>query len=166
MVVHTRVESPVGPLVLAASDEGLHAIEFQPSRHPVARDGMWQEGDHPLLRAAATQLAEYFAGVRRAFDLSLAPRGTAFQQAVWRTLATIPYGETISYTELAARVGRPAAVRAVGAANGRNPLPIVLPCHRVIGANGSLTGFGGGLPAKRFLLELEGALPRESLFEA
>jgi methylated-DNA-[protein]-cysteine S-methyltransferase len=159
-----RVESPVGPLVLAASDEGLHAIEFQPSRHPVARDGTWQGGEHPLLRRAAAQLGEYFAGARRTFDLPLAPRGTSFQLAVWRALAAIPYGATISYTELASRVGRPAAVRAVGAANGRNPLPIVLPCHRVIGADGSLTGFGGGLPAKRFLLELEGALPRASLF--
>jgi methylated-DNA-[protein]-cysteine S-methyltransferase len=164
IVLHTRIDSPVGPLVLAASDEGLHAIEFQPSRHPVARDGDWREGDHPVLRQAATELGEYFAGGRRTFGLPLAPRGTDFQQAVWRTLATIPYGATVSYTELASRVGRPEAVRAVGAANGRNPLPIVLPCHRVIGANGSLTGFGGGLPMKRFLLDLEGALPRETLF--
>jgi methylated-DNA-[protein]-cysteine S-methyltransferase len=157
-ILFTQVDSPVGPLMLAASEEGLHAIEFQPSRHPVARDSTWQEADHPLLRTAATQLAEYFACARRTFDLPLAPRGTSFQLAVWRALAAIPYGATISYTELAARVGRPAAVRAVGAANGRNPLPIVLPCHRVIGAGGSLTGFGGGLPTKRFLLELEGAI--------
>jgi methylated-DNA-[protein]-cysteine S-methyltransferase len=163
-ILFSRIDTPVGPLVLAASAGGLHAIEFQPSRYPVARDGTWREGDHPILRQAATELGEYFAGRRRTFDLALAPRGTAFQQAVWRTLATIPYGETISYTELAARVGRPSAARAVGAANGRNPLPIVLPCHRVIGASGSLTGFGGGLPTKRFLLELEGALPRETLF--
>jgi methylated-DNA-[protein]-cysteine S-methyltransferase len=163
-IFFSRIDSPVGPLVLAASDEGLHGIEFQPSHHPVARDGDWREGDHPLLRQAATELGEYFTGARRIFDLPLAPHGTTFQQAVWRMLATIPYGATLSYTELASRVGRPAAVRAVGAANGRNPLPIVLPCHRVIGANGSLTGFGGGLPTKRFLLELEGALPRETLF--
>jgi methylated-DNA-[protein]-cysteine S-methyltransferase len=159
-----EVDSPVGPLVLVASGQGLLAIEFPRSRHPVPRDESWQEGGHPVLQCATEQLAEYFAGTRRIFDLPLAPRGTAFQQAVWRSLATIPYGETISYTQLASRVGRPAAVRAVGAANGRNPLPIVLPCHRVIGANGSLTGFGGGLPTKRFLLELEGALPRETLF--
>lgn len=163
-ILFVRIDSPVGPLVLAASDEGLHGIEFQPSRHHVARAEGWQEGDAPVLRRTQEQLAEYFAGVRRAFDLPLAPRGTPFQEAVWHALATIPYGETISYSQLAARVGRPAAVRAVGAANGRNPLPIVLPCHRVIGADGSLTGFGGGLPVKRFLLELEGALRRETLF--
>jgi methylated-DNA-[protein]-cysteine S-methyltransferase len=163
-VVFARIESPVGPLVLAAAGEWLHAIEFQPSRHPVPRDDGWQEGGHPLLERTERQLAEYFAGARRTFDLPLAPRGTEFQQAVWRALATIPYGETISYTQLAARVGRPAAIRAVGAANGRNPLPIVLPCHRVIGANGDLTGFGGGLPVKRFLLQLEGALPGDDLF--
>lgn len=163
-IVHTAVQSPVGPLLLAVSDEGLYAIEFQPSRHPVARAEAWREGDHPLLEQARAQLEEYFAGTRRGFDLPLAPHGTAFQRTVWRTLATIPYGETLSYAQLAARVGRPGAARAVGAANGRNPLPIVLPCHRVIGARGDLTGFGGGLPVKRFLLELEGALPRADLF--
>ena len=97
------------------------------------------------------------------FDLPLAPQGTAFQKDVWQALASIPYGETISYAQLAQRVGKPTAMRAVGAANGRNPLPIVLPCHRVIGADGSLTGFGGGLPTKQFLLELEGALPQGDL---
>src|SRR3546814_636105 len=119
---------------------------------------------HPLLRQARQQLDEYFAGDRVTFDLPLAPRGTAFQCGVWQMLASIPYGDTISYAQLATRVGKPSATRAVGAANGRNPLPIVLPCHRVIGADGSLTGFGGGLPTKRFLLQLEGALPRDDLF--
>jgi methylated-DNA-[protein]-cysteine S-methyltransferase len=157
-----RIDSPVGTLTLAASDAGLHAIEFPGNRHPVRRDRDWREGDHPLLQRAQAQLDEYFAGTRHDFDLPLAPRGTPFQQEVWFALASIPYGETASYAQLAARVDRPAATRAVGAANGRNPLPIVLPCHRVIGADGSLTGFGGGLPTKRFLLELEGALPRES----
>ncbi len=104
-------------------------------------------------------------GSARAFELPLAPRGTPFQREVWFALATIPYGQTASYAQLAARVDRPAAMRAVGAANGRNPLPIVLPCHRVIGADGSLTGFGGGLPTKRFLLELEGALAPETTAE-
>lgn len=156
----TTIDSPVGPLLLAASDDGLHAIEFNRSRHPVPRGRDWREGDHPLLREARRQLDEYFAGRRRAFELPLAPHGTGFQREVWHALATIPYGETLSYAQLAARVGRPRAMRAVGAANGRNPLPIVLPCHRVIGADGSLTGFGGGLDTKRFLLELEGALPR------
>lgn len=158
IIYHTHVESPVGPLLLAASDAGLHAIEFHATQHPVARSDDWVEGDHPLLRRAAVQLQEYFAGTRHTFDLPLAPDGTEFQRRVWQTLSTIPYGQTVSYAELASRVGRPSASRAVGAANGRNPLPIVLPCHRVIGANGSLTGFGGGLPTKRFLLELEGAL--------
>lgn len=157
-IYYRHVQSPVGPLLLVASDAGLHAIEFDAVQHPVHRGDDWHPGDHPLLRAAETQLREYFAGARQAFDLPLAPVGTDFQRRVWQTLGTIPYGQTISYGELAARVGKPSASRAVGAANGRNPLPIVLPCHRVIGANGSLTGFGGGLPVKRFLLELEGAL--------
>ncbi|HSC27932.1 MAG TPA: methylated-DNA--[protein]-cysteine S-methyltransferase [Vicinamibacterales bacterium] len=158
-IIYTHVESPVGTLLLAASDDGLCAVEFHASRHLVPRRGAWRDGGHPLLDAARSQLREYFDGRRRSFDLPLAPEGTAFQRQVWLALGTIPYGRTISYTELAARVGRPTATRAVGAANGRNPLPIVLPCHRVIGANGSLTGFGGGLPVKRFLLELEGARP-------
>ncbi len=159
MTIHYQhVDSPVGPLLIAASDAGLHAIEFHAAQHPVTRDHTWQAGSHAFIDAARAQLAEYFGGTRQTFDLPLSPAGTAFQQAVWRALVGIPYGHTISYAELARRVGRPAASRAVGAANGRNPLPIVLPCHRVIGANGSLTGFGGGLPTKRFLLELEGAL--------
>ncbi|SKA27507.1 methylated-DNA--[protein]-cysteine S-methyltransferase [Novilysobacter spongiicola] len=162
MTTFTTIDSPVGPLMLAASNDGLRAIEFHPSRHHVRRGPDWQEGDHPLLALARTQLREYFAGSRRSFDLPLAPRGTDFQRSVWLALAEIPFGSTQSYAALAARVGRPSATRAVGAANGRNPLPIVLPCHRVIGADGSLTGFGGGLPTKRFLLELEGALAPEA----
>lgn len=161
-VLTTFVESPVGPLFVAADETGLRAIEFRDNRHPVRRDADWQPGDSGMLRLARTQLEEYFAGTRRHFDLPLSPRGTGFQRAVWTALASIPYGETISYAQLASRVGRPTASRAVGAANGRNPLPIVLPCHRVIGADGALTGFGGGLPTKRYLLALEGALPRES----
>ena len=166
MTTYTTIDSPVGPLFLAAADDGLQAIEFQPSRHPVRRGADWHEGDHPLLRLARRQLDEYFAGTRRTFDLPLAPRGTEFQRGVWLMLASIPYGETVSYAQLASRVGKPTASRAVGAANGRNPLPIVLPCHRVIGADGSLTGFGGGLPTKQFLLQLEGALPGGDLFAA
>jgi methylated-DNA-[protein]-cysteine S-methyltransferase len=162
MTTHTTfIDSPVGPLFLAASDDGLRAIEFRDNRHPVKRGDDWREGDNEVLRKATGQLFEYFCGRRRAFDLPLSPAGTEFQRAVWTMLATIPYGETISYAQLATRVGKPTAIRAVGAANGRNPLPIVLPCHRVIGADGSLTGFGGGLPTKQFLLKLEGALPPE-----
>ena len=168
MTTFTTIDSPVGPLLLAANDDGLRAIEFQPSRHSVKRDTDWREVEwvdctHPLLRQARQQLAEYFAGDRLTFDLPLAPRGTAFQRDVWQMLASITYGDTISYAQLASRIGKPSATRAVGAANGRNPLPIVLPCHRVIGADGSLTGFGGGLPTKRFLLELEGAIAREAV---
>lgn len=164
-ISYTHVDSPVGPLMLAASDAGLHAIEFHVSRHAVPRGTEWREGGHALIDAARRQLCEYFDGRRTTFHVPLAPDGTPFQRRVWDALASIPYGQTISYAELAARVGRPGASRAVGAANGRNPLPIVLPCHRVIGANGALTGFGGGLPTKRFLLELEGAWPAARLFD-
>ncbi|HEY0859837.1 MAG TPA: methylated-DNA--[protein]-cysteine S-methyltransferase [Pseudoxanthomonas sp.] len=159
MILYREFDSPVGTLTLAATDAGLHAIEFPRNRHPADREG-WIPGDHRVLDLAARQLDDYFAARRCVFDLPLAPRGTDFQRTVWMTLAGIGYGETISYAQLAQRVGRPTAMRAVGAANGRNPLPIVLPCHRVIGADGALTGFGGGLPTKQFLLELEGALPK------
>lgn len=167
MIVHTTIDSPVGPLLLATDDAGLRLIEFRDPRHPMARLDQWQVGDHATLREASKQLRAYFGGKLQGFDLPLAPQGTEFQRKVWYTLAGIGYGETISYAELARRVEQPTAMRAVGAANGRNPLPIVLPCHRVISADGSLTGFGGGLPTKRFLLELEGALPRaDDLFPA
>ncbi|WP_374013720.1 methylated-DNA--[protein]-cysteine S-methyltransferase [Pseudoxanthomonas koreensis] len=160
MTIYYRdIDSPVGTLTIATGDAGLHAIEFPADRWFLPRDG-WQRGDHPLLDRARAQLDDYFAGRRRVFDLPLAPQGTPFQRQVWFALATIAFGRTVSYAQLAAQLGRPTATRAVGAANGRNPLPIVLPCHRVIGANGALTGFSGGLPTKRFLLELEGALPR------
>jgi methylated-DNA-[protein]-cysteine S-methyltransferase len=153
---YDEIDSPAGPLLVAADEAGLRLIHFQAGRHRREPDPSW-ERDPRHFRALASQLGEYFRRERRTFDLPLAPRGTAFQLATWRALSTIPYGETISYAELARRVGRPAASRAVGAANGANPLPIVVPCHRVIGTDGSLTGFGGGLEAKRALLELEGA---------
>ena len=158
MILCRRIDSPVGPLMLAADDAGLRHIEFRDNRHPADRTD-WHGGEHPILQTAETQLAEYFAGSRRDFDLPLAPQGTEFQLQVWHELARIPFGATISYAQLAQRIGNPSGTRAVGAANGRNPLPIVLPCHRVIGADGSMTGFGGGLPTKEFLLRLEGALP-------
>ena len=160
MIHYQFIDSPVDPLLLAADQNGLKLIEFHTPRHPMSRLADWSEGDNPVLQATRVQLEEYFSGSRKRFDLPLAPQGTLFQTEVWHTLATIPYGETISYAQLARRIGKPTAMRAVGAANGRNPLPIVLPCHRVIGADGSLTGFGGGLPTKQFLLELEGALAR------
>ena len=160
-LVFRRIESPVGPLVIAADDAGLRHIEFHENRHPANRHD-WRGGDNAILQAAERQLDDYFAGTRRSFDLPLAPVGTAFQRSVWQALADIPYGQTISYATLARRLGNPDATRAVGAANGRNPLPIVLPCHRVVGTDGGLTGFGGGLPTKDFLLRLEGALPAQS----
>ena len=152
-----RLDTPIGVLTLAADDAGLRRIDFPPPRPPPED---WIEGDSAVLAETRRQLEAYFAGTRRDFDLPLSPQGTAFQREVWQTLAEIPYGATWSYRDLAQRIGRPSALRAVGAANGRNPLPIVLPCHRVIGANGALTGFGGGLPTKAFLLRLEGSLPR------
>ena len=164
---HCVLRSPVGPLRLVADDAGLRRIDFPDPRHAAPADEESEDGDNTVLAAAREQLDAYFAGHRRSFALPLAPRGTAFQCAVWQALQAIPYGATISYRDLAGRIGQPAAMRAVGAANGRNPLPIVVPCHRVIGADGSLTGFGGGLPTKRFLLQLEGALPRDGdLFAA
>lgn len=159
MIVFRTIASPVGPLLLAASEAALVAIEFRHNRHPVRRDAQWREGDNAILRETEAQLQAYFAGTRRAFDLPLAPQGTPFQRTVWQALAAIPFGATWRYRDLALHIGNPAATRAVGAANGRNPLPIVLPCHRVIGADGSLTGFGGGLDTKAFLLRLEGAWP-------
>ena len=152
----TAIDSPIGRLTLAASASALHAIEFENNRHPQARAD-WVAGESALLRQAALQLQEYFAGHRRQFDLPLAPLGTDFQRAAWQALTAIPYGETRSYAQQAAALGRPRATRAVGAANGRNPLPILLPCHRVIGVSGALTGFGGGIEIKRWLLAHEQA---------
>lgn len=154
---YTHVDSPLGELLLAGDDGALRLISFPTGKGRRRPERDWVEDPAPF-RVAARQLAEYFAGRRERFDLPLAPEGTEFQRAVWQGLRRIPYGRTWSYAELAQRIGRPRAMRAVGAANGANPLPIVVPCHRVIGADGSLTGFGGGLPAKRLLLELEGAL--------
>lgn len=141
------IETPVGALTLTASADAVTAVRFGAEG---ARDAS------PLLDAAEAQLREYFAGARRTFDLPLAPHGTAFQRRVWAALRTIPYGETRTYGELAAAIGSPNASRAVGMANHRNPIPIIIPCHRVIGANGTLTGYAGGLEIKRRLLALEG----------
>ncbi|TNJ35251.1 methylated-DNA--[protein]-cysteine S-methyltransferase [Arenimonas terrae] len=151
-----RFDTPIGEMTVAADDAGLRHVLFPDNKYPPAgRDG-WRR-DTDALRAPREQLLAYFAGELAAFDLALAPTGTPFQVKVWTMLAGIPYGQTWSYGELARRIGEPKAVRAVGAANGRNPLPVILPCHRVIGADGSLTGFGGGLPLKKFLLGHEGA---------
>lgn len=149
------INSPVGPLLLVAREEGLTFLLFA-DRNQLQPMGDGTDAAARILVETERQLAEYFAGGRREFDLPLAPEGTDFQLAVWRSLGEIPYGETVSYGELARRIKRPSAARAVGAANGANPISIIVPCHRVIGANGLLVGYGGGLPAKRSLLALEG----------
>jgi methylated-DNA-[protein]-cysteine S-methyltransferase len=150
----TQIESPLGPLLLVADEAGLREIRFVNGRYPTAPEPSWKEDRAPLSKTIQ-QLQTYFAGGLENFDLQLAPEGTPFQLEVWRRLCDIPYGETISYGELAGRIGNPKASRAVGLANGSNPIPIVIPCHRVIGSNGKLTGYGGGLPIKEKLLALE-----------
>jgi methylated-DNA-[protein]-cysteine S-methyltransferase len=151
---YTYLDGPVGRLLLAGAENGLHLIRFPSGRGAAAPEPGWIEDAKPL-DEAARQLRAYFARELREFNLALSPAGTAFQLGVWRRLREIPYGETITYAELARRIGNPKACRAVGLANGANPLPIVVPCHRVIGSNGKLTGFGGGLPVKAKLLALE-----------
>ncbi|MDE2196162.1 MAG: methylated-DNA--[protein]-cysteine S-methyltransferase [Gammaproteobacteria bacterium] len=151
---YCHMHSPVGKLLLAGDENGLRILDFQDGPHPLRPGNGWQEDKQPFGQVMA-QLAAYFAGRRRAFDVPLAPAGTPFQLKVWRALQTIPYGETWSYGELARRIRKPTASRAVGAANGDNPIAIIVPCHRVIGADGSLTGYGGGLRIKQQLLELE-----------
>lgn len=147
-------ESPVGRLLLVADEGGLRELLFERGRTAPVIDASWKDNDR-LLREAIRQLRAFFAGERQHFDLELNPQGTGFQQRVWRALQEIPFGETISYRELARRLGNPAASRAVGLANGSNPIAIIIPCHRVIGSNGTLTGYGGGLENKRWLLDFE-----------
>lgn len=147
-------DSPIGPLLLGADASGLRQLRMEPEQL-AALPEHWQPADREL-DEACRQLDEYFAGRRQRFDLALAPLGTVFQQAVWQALQTIPFGETRSYRQLAMHIGRDQAVRAVGAANGANPIAIIVPCHRVIGSNGTLTGFAGGLERKAILLRLEG----------
>ncbi len=149
------LETPVGHLLIVGGADAVRRIEFPESGNARLPEKDWVEAASGPVGEAARQLREYFAGARSEFDLPLAPEGTAFQRAVWLLLQGIPYGETITYGELARRAGNPKASRAVGAANGANPIPIVIPCHRVIGSNGKLTGFGGGLPMKEALLNLE-----------
>jgi len=159
--VYAHMDSPVGRLKLVARGEKLAAVLWERERPGRVRLGAMREAaDHPALQAARRQLTEYFAGQRHHFDLALDFAGTAFQKQVWHALLTIPYGQTRSYREIAAQIGKPDAVRAVGAANGRNPLSIVAPCHRVIATSGKLTGFAGGLENKAWLLALENATQR------
>ena len=151
---YSYTESPIGRLLLAGEDDGLSLIGFPSGKGCVRPEPDWIESPAPFADAAR-QLDEYFDGDRHTFDLVLKPTGTPFQLAVLDALLTIPYGETASYRDIAEQIGHPNAVRAVGAANGRNPLPIVIPCHRVVGSDGSLTGFGGGIETKAALLRLE-----------
>ncbi len=153
-IYYSTFESPVGPLLLAGSKAGLQLVSFAAGDQAKSVDPEWRL-DNSAFVDVVQQLQSYFAGERKNFDLSLLLEGTDFQKTVWTALRKIPYGETISYKELAEMIGKPRAVRAVGAANGANPIPIIIPCHRVIGNDGSLTGFGGGLPLKKRLLELE-----------
>jgi methylated-DNA-[protein]-cysteine S-methyltransferase len=153
-VFYTQIESPVGPLFLAGDKDSLRFVSFGSSERRVMPRPDWIEDKAPFSEVMR-QLRAYFDGKLKEFDLPLTLEGTEFQRRVWTRLLAIPYGETISYAELAQRIGNPKAVRAVGLANGSNPIPIIIPCHRVIGSNGSLTGFGGGLDTKKQLLVLE-----------
>jgi methylated-DNA-[protein]-cysteine S-methyltransferase len=153
-IYYTSYESPVGPLLLAGNANGLRMVSFESSNHAAPPQADWKQDKAPFVEIIR-QLQAYFRGELREFDVRLALEGTEFQLRVWNTLREIPYGETISYLQLAERIGNPRAVRAVGLANGSNPIPIIVPCHRVIGSDGSLTGFGGGISTKKKLLELE-----------
>lgn len=150
---YTTLDSPIGELLLVGDGKALHGLYMQDGRRKRIQPG-WERADEPFA-AVAAQLAEYFAGERREFDVPLVLDGPPFQRQAWQALREIPYGETVSYGEQARRIGQPDAARAVGAANGQNPIAVIVPCHRVIGADGSLTGFGGGLERKRLLLDFE-----------
>ena len=163
-VLQARVPSPLGDIAIAATSRGLTGLWFTDNQRylppELSGPSTWRHDPaHPVLKQASQQLGEYFAGQRHQFDVPLDLRcGTAFQQSVWQALLGIPQGETVSYGEISRRIGNPAAVRAVGGAVGRNPVSIIVPCHRVMGSNGTLTGYGGGLTRKTALLQLEGAL--------
>jgi methylated-DNA-[protein]-cysteine S-methyltransferase len=167
MIFYDTMPSPVGPLLLVAEDAGLSGVYFETYRHGRRPVPEWiRAPEHQTLEETRAQLEAYFVGGLSRFSLPLAAQGTAFQQRVWAQLRRIAYGETVSYGELARRIGDPRAVRAVAGANARNPISIIVPCHRVIGADGSLTGFGGGLDRKRWLLEHESRPQRASILEA
>lgn len=161
MRYYDRFQSPQGGMLLVANDTGLAGVFFDRQKHHPTMQADWMKSSsHKLLRQAKRELGEYFAGKRRRFAVPLAPDGTPFQRAVWKAISTVSFGETISYGELARRAKHPGSARAAGAATGRNPLGIIVPCHRIVGANGSLTGYAGGLQRKRALLALEGVRER------
>jgi methylated-DNA-[protein]-cysteine S-methyltransferase len=153
-LLYTLEDSPIGELLLVGDGSALHGLYMRGAPRPKAIDSRWRQASAPFA-AVSAQLRAYFAGERTRFELPLLMHGTQFERRVWSELTAIPYGTTISYGELAHRIGQPTAARAVGLANGRNPIAVIVPCHRVIGANGTLTGYGGGLERKRLLLELE-----------
>lgn len=158
MIRYCHIATSLGAMYATTTDDALSGLYFDGGRHAPTIDPRWvEDASHAALRACATQLSEFIAGKRVAFDLPIAPAGTPFQRRVWAEIAKIPFGETLSYAELARRAGAPGAARAAGAATGRNPLSIVVPCHRVVGSSGRLTGYAGGLDRKRHLLEIEGA---------
>ncbi|MFC4098577.1 methylated-DNA--[protein]-cysteine S-methyltransferase [Paenibacillus xanthanilyticus] len=172
-IYYAEVGSPIGPLLLAATDEGLCRIDFGGYEEHEQELAAWTKRyrpgaewmhapRHPVVSAAAEQLAEYFAGGRQLFDLPLDLWGTPFQRKVWQALTEVPFGAVCSYKHIAEAIGQPKAVRAVGGANNRNPIPVIVPCHRVIGASGEMVGYGGGLPIKRCLLDLEKGRPEPS----
>jgi methylated-DNA-[protein]-cysteine S-methyltransferase len=164
MNIYSHVDSPIGPLLLTSDGESLTGLYMgSPSKRPDMGAGWLENPQGGPLAKTARQLDEYFSGKRQAFELPLKMQGTEFQQCVWRQLTKIPFGETWSYGQLAKRLGNPNASRAVGLANGRNPIAVIVPCHRVIGADGSLTGFGGGIPRKQWLLSHEGVPATGSL---
>ena len=155
-VYFDRAATPLGPMLLATDGVALIGAWFEGQRYFPSVDARWQlRSDVPVLRRASAMLVEYFDGRRAHFDIALAPRGTPFQRGIWDQIFAVPYGETVAYRDLAARVAQPSAVRAAGAATGRNPLSVFIPCHRIIGAGGALTGYAGGLDRKRALLALE-----------
>jgi methylated-DNA-[protein]-cysteine S-methyltransferase len=154
VLAYTTIDSPIGELLLVGDGDALHGLYMQQGRRPIGPAAEWRPASDPFADVCG-QLGEYFAGERTAFDVALALHGSAFERRVWGALQEIPYGETTSYGELARRIGHPTAARAVGLANGRNPVAVIVPCHRVIGADGTLTGYGGGLERKRLLLDLE-----------
>lgn len=157
MLAYDTWKGPQGRMTLVASEEGLAGVYFARQKHyPSSRREWRRDPRHPVLRRAKKELGQYFAGRRRRFTLPLAPAGTAFQKSVWKAIAAVPFGKTLTYGELARRAGHPGSARAAGAATGRNPLGIVVPCHRIRGSGGSLTGYAGGLARKRALLVLEG----------
>ena len=151
-MISTTYKSPIGTLTLVSDGEAITHLEFENNKYPAPK---FPRGEDKILQKARKELDDYFAGKLKSFTVPVRPEGTEFQKRAWQALQKIPYGATRSYGQQASAIGSPKAVRAIGAANGRNPIPIIIPCHRVIGADGSLTGFGGGVPTKQFLLELE-----------